>query len=105
MIVCDRFTIKHYTYDQLSKEIMLTKQIKMPFESLTSDCLILRANDIKEEQAEVIVMMLNKQKSTLVGVSGMSHEGKVYFKRQADLKTFHEFTSLVVKDDLVYVGA
>lgn len=51
------------------------------------------------------MVLINKQKTTLVGVSGMSHEGKVYFKRQADLKTFHEFTSLVVKDDLVYVGA
>ncbi len=60
---------------------MLTKQIKMPFESLASDCLVLRATDIKEDQAEVIVMLLNKQKTSLVGVSGMSHEGKVYYKR------------------------
>ena len=35
----------------------------------------------------------------------MSNEGKVYFKRQADNKNLKDFTSLVVKEDLVYVGA
>jgi hypothetical protein len=54
---------------------------------------------------EVIVTLLSKTHRTICGVSGLSHEGKVYFKRQADLKLFSEFTSLHIKEDLLYVGS
>lgn len=54
---------------------------------------------------EVIVTLLSKTHKTICAVSGLSHEGKIYFKRQADLKLFAEFTTLAVKEDLVYVGS
>jgi hypothetical protein len=105
MMVVDRFMVKHYTYDQISKELNLFRQIKLPFESIAADCLVLRAAEIKQQMGEVIVTILSKTNRTICAVSGLSHEGKVYFKRQADLKLFAEFTSLTIKEDLVYVGS
>ena len=60
MLISDRFTIKHYLYDQIAKEICLIKQIKLPFESIASECLVLRAADIKEQNGEVIMTLLSK---------------------------------------------
>lgn len=105
MLISDRFTIKHYLYDQIAKEIGLINQIKLPFESIASDCLVLRAADIKEQNGEVIMTVLSKNRKTICAVSGMSHPGKVYYKRQADQKIFKDFTSLAIKDDLIYAGA
>ena len=49
--------------------------------------------------------LLSKNRKTICAVSGMSHPGKVYYKRQADQKIFKDFTSLAIKDDLIYAGA
>jgi len=60
MMVIERFMIKHYTYDQISKELHLSRQIKLPFESIATDCLVLRAAEIKQQKGEVIVTVLSK---------------------------------------------
>lgn len=104
MLINDRFTIKHYLYDQIAKEIGLVNQIKLPFESIASDSLVLRANELNNDHGEVILTVLSKNRQTICAVSGLSHPGKVYYKRQADQKIFPDFTSLTIKDDLIYVG-
>ena len=81
MMVVDRFTIKHYTYEQISKEVTLCRQIKLPFESIAADCLVMRATEIKQPTGEVVVNLLSKTRKTVCAVSGLSQEGKVYFKR------------------------
>jgi hypothetical protein len=105
MIVCDRFTIKHYLYDQISKEIGVIKQIKLPFEAIACECLVLKASEINEPKGEILVTIIGKQGKTLCAVSGLSHEGKVYYKRTADGSVFHDFTCIAIKQDLVYAGA
>jgi hypothetical protein len=51
------------------------------------------------------VTTLSKKDKTICAVSGLLHDGKVYFKRTADGKLFHEFSCIAANKDLLYVGA
>ena len=98
MLVADRSKLKHLAFDMISKQLIVQKVIRLPFETMAIDILVVNQNGlmVSNLQAfynerfwpvsddEIVVTCLSKRHRTLCAISGSFKEGHLYYKRTSE---------------------
>lgn len=117
--MADRSKVKHLAFDMISKQMIVQKTIRLPFESIAVDIMIVEQNGLMASNLqtfynerywptsddEIVVTCLSKRHRTLCAISGNFKEGHLYYKRGSEMHEKQVYTCMKNKDDLVYVGS